>query len=200
MNNINYKENSDKKYWNNFYNNNNITKLNKASDFCIFVINYLKIFNIKTVIDCGCGNGRDSYEFKKIYKVDGIDNNGFKPKNDISCNFYNEDFVNYNKENYDLIYSRFTFHSITNEEHFTFLNSIKVNSYIAIETRSDKNKDEDKFHGNEHYRNYTNIDYLKNLLGNKFDILYIDEKKDFAIFENENPICIRVIAKKKLNL
>ena len=200
MNKINYyKENSDKNYWNNFYHNNNITKSNKASIFCNFVINYFKNFNIKKVIDCGCGNGRDTYELNKIYKVHGIDNNGFKPKNDINCNFYNEDFVNYNKENYDLIYSRFTFHSITNEQHFTFLNSIKVNSYIAIETRSDKNKDEHKFHGDEHYRNYTNIDYLKNLLENKFDILYIDEKKDFAIFGNENPICIRVIAKKKIN-
>jgi trans-aconitate methyltransferase len=200
MNKINYyKENSDKNYWNNFYHNNNITKSNKASNFCNFVINYFKNFNIIKVIDCGCGNGRDTYELNKIYKVHGIDNNGFKPKNDINCNFYNEDFVNYNKENYDLIYSRFTFHSITNEQHFTFLNSIKVNSYIAIETRSDKNKDEHKFHGDNHYRNYTNIDYLKNLLENKFDILYIDEKKDFAIFENENPICIRVIAKKKLN-
>ena len=31
---------------------------------------------------------------------------------------------------------------------------------------------------------------------NNFDILYIEENNNFAIFQNENPICIRVIAKK----
>lgn len=185
----------DKEYWQKFYNNSNVI-LNNSSDFSNFVIEYFKNYKINNVLDCGCGNGRDTYELKKYYNTVGIDNNGFIPKNDKNVYFYNADFVNYDKNRYDLIYSRFTFHSISNSDHITFLDSINLNSYLAIETRSDKNTSDNKFFGNEHYRNYTNIDYLKNLLMNNFDILYIEENNNFAIFQNENPICIRVIAKK----
>ena len=31
---------------------------------------------------------------------------------------------------------------------------------------------------------------------NKYEILYMEEKNDFAKYKNENPICIRVICKK----
>ena len=48
-----------------------------------------------------------------------------------------------------------------------------------------------------HKLNFTNIDYLKKLLKeNNFEILFIEENKNFAIYKNENPICIRVICKK----
>lgn len=186
---------NDKKYWETFYstNNNNIN----CSDFCIFVMDYFKDKNILNILDCGCGNGRDSYALSNISNVDAVDNCGFLQTDINNVKFYIDDFVTINKSKYDLIYSRFTFHSITNEQQISFLDTINVNSYLAIETRSKKSENENVFHGKTHYRNYTDIDYLKNVLTlKKFEIILIIEDLNFAKYKNENPICIRVICKK----
>ena len=188
-------------YWNNFYTSINTVKT--CSDFCKFILDFFDkniLLNNKEkirVLDCGCGNGRDSYEISKKYKVDAIDNNGFLPDNNDNTNLYNSDFVNYKKTEYNLIYSRFTFHSINDKQQSDFLDSIAVNSYLAIETRSKKGEDIDVVHGKTHYRNYTDIDYLTKILKEKsFQIIYINEGINMAIYKNENPICIRVICKK----
>ena len=94
-----------------------------------------------------------------------------------------------------MIYSRFTFHSITNKDHDIFLQSIiKSGTYLCIETRSDKSKNSFRYYKDGHYRNFTNFKYITNLLNKyKFNILYIKESKDFALYKEENPICIRII-------
>ena len=187
--------NSDTKYWENFY--LNINTKTDCSDFCNFVIEYFKNITISNIVDCGCGNGRDSYALSKYYNVDAVDNCGFLPENKENVKFSKDDFVSSDKGKYDLLYSRFTFHSITDEQHALFLDSINTGSYLAIETRSKKGEEDEVFHGKSHYRNYTDLEYLKNLLKDKgFEILFIDENKDFAKYKNENPICIRVICKK----
>jgi len=185
---------NDKDYWKTFYSTNDNLD---CSDFCIFVMDFFKDKKIFNILDCGCGNGRDSYALSNISNVDGVDNCGFLQMNKNNVNFYIDDFVTMDKSKYDLIYSRFTFHSITNEQHISFLDSINVNSYLAIETRSKKGENDDVFHGKSHYRNYTDINYLKMILTlKKFEILFIIEDINFARYKTENPICIRVICKK----
>jgi tellurite methyltransferase len=149
-------------------------------------------------MDCGCGNGRDSYYLSNRYKVLGIDiSNKPKDKN-IFCNFELNDFCKCNKSEYDLIYSRFTFHSITNEQQEEFIKTIENGSYLCIETRSDKSYNINKYYGDDHYRNYTNINYLTELIKRyNFEILYLEENKGFASYKDEDPICIRLIASKK---
>ena len=187
---------NNKKYWEIFYSttsNNNVG----CSDFCNFVMDYFKDKNILNILDCGCGNGRDSIALSNISNVDAVDNCGFLQTNRNNIKFYIDDFVTINKSKYDLIYSRFSFHSITNEQHISFLDTINVNSYLAIETRSKKGENDNVFHGKTHYRNYTDIDYLKTILTlKKFEIIFIMEDLNFAKYKNENPICIRVICKK----
>ena len=173
--------------------------LEPCSDFCNFVMKFFdKYQNIKYILDAGSGNGRDSFTLSSKYKVDAVDNSGFIPKNTKqNLTFLTDDFVNINKNKYDLIYSRFTFHSISNEQHLTFLNTIKTSSYLAIEARSIKSKDILPVHGISHYRNYIDLEYLKNILSqNNFEIIYIIEDQDLAIYKTENPYCIRVICKK----
>lgn len=184
-------------YWNNFY--SNINTSTDCSDFCNFVLDWFKDNDeIKNVIDCGCGNGRDSYKLSQKYNVIAIDSSGYIPKNNDNVIFSNNDFVTIDKSGFDLVYSRFTFHSISNEQHEVFLNSVKKNSFLTIETRSKKCQNDELFHGKEHFRNYTDLKYLKDLLIKyNFEIIYIKEDKDFAIYKNENPFCIRVICKKK---
>ena len=184
-------------YWRSFYNNNILQ--DGSSDICAFVLNYFKNnTDILSVIDCGCGNGRDSYSLATKYSVTGVDNSGFIPNSTDSINFVCDDFTTIDKNNYELVYSRFTLHSITNEQHQTFLDTISGNTYLAIEARSLKGIDEDVYFGKEHYRNYIDLDYLSNhLMKNNFEILFIKEGKDMALYKTENPICIRVICKKQ---
>jgi len=186
---------NEQKYWKEIYTKQTIPI--QHSEFALFIYNYFKdkIFN---VLDCGCGNGRDSYYLSLYNKVHGIDTSN-KPEDKENCTFEIADFCNYDKRDYNLIYSRFTFHSITNEQQEEFLNSINNNSYLCIETRSDKSYNINKVYGDTHYRNYTNIDYLKKILNKyNFNIIYIDENNGYAKYKNEDPICIRLISKKIL--
>ena len=187
----------DTNYWDTFYKqNNNILK--NSSSFCKFVMDHFKTYENLYILDAGCGNGRDSYYLSNKYKVLGIDTSIGAIKNNDNCKFIKDDFCTYNKNNFDLIYSRFTFHSISNEDHDVFLNSItKSGTFLCIETRSDKSINTIRIFGDTHYRNFTNLDYLKNLLEKyKFEIIYIEENNNFAVYKKENPICIRVICKK----
>jgi SAM-dependent methyltransferase len=186
-------------YWNSFYKKNNEFTI-IPSDFCLFVMNFFNNFNnINYILDAGCGNGRDSYYLSNKYNVLGVDISGYKNINKNNCHFKIENFITIDKKEFDIIYSRFTFHSINNEQQLLFLQSIKPNTYLCLETRSDKCLNNFDYHyGNEHYRNLTNFNYLNELLlNNNFVIDYIEENINFANYKDENPYCIRVICKKK---
>ena len=182
------------KYWNDFYKKFDISD---SSNFSKYIVNFFKNTENLKLLDSGCGNGRDSYFLSSKFYVTGVDN-AFKPENKKNCNFVLDDFIKYNKDDFDIIYSRFTFHSITNEEHSKFLKSItKPETYLCIETRSDKDKLNKKVHGDTHYRNFTNKDYLINLLKeNNFEILSTTQDSGFSVYKGEDPICIRVICRK----
>lgn len=190
-------------YWNNFYKNFNYIE---PSSFAIFILEYLQLLNIAQsnkkfkILDLGCGNGRDSYYLSKKYNVIGIDISN-KPQADelndiLNCEFVLGDMITYDKTDFNLIYSRFTFHSITDEQQENLIKSIKPNTILCIETRSIKGLNTFRLHGDSHYRNLTDIDKLKELLFKyNFEISYIVESDGLAIYKSENPICIRVICK-----
>lgn len=186
----------DVEYWNKFYLTNNL--INKPSNFCIFILDYFKDKQNLNILDAGCGNGRDAYYLGKTHNILGCDLSLGKLENTKNCRFIKDNFCYIDKSNFDLIYSRFTFHSITNEDHQMFLKSIKnSDTYLCIEARSDKDINSKRVFGNTHYRNFINIDYLKKILKeHEFDILFINENDNCSIYKDENPICIRVICKK----
>jgi hypothetical protein len=75
--------------------------------------------------------------------------------------------------------------------------TIKSGQFLCIETRSTKSESIDKVYGDNHFRNYTDKEYIINLMNKyNFDILYICETNDIAVYKDENPYCIRLIAKK----
>jgi tellurite methyltransferase len=193
-----YMNHQEQKYWSDFYKNFNLLQ---PSDFCIFIKNFLRnIINTdkkQLLLDIGCGNGRDSKYLSDMFDVTGIDISCL-PSGIENCKFYIADMIEYDKTKYDIIYSRFTFHSITDQQQMNLLKSIKKqNTILCIETRSIKDKETFRVHGNTHFRNLTDIENLKKMLSeNGFQILYIEEKRGIAIFNEEDPICIRVICKK----
>lgn len=187
----------DTKYWNTFYNDDR-NKITEPSNFCLFVMDYFKDNgNIKNILDAGCGNGRDSYHLSQKYNVDAIDNSGYLPENKDNCVFSTNDFVKMDKKKYDLVYSRFTFHSITNEQQLEFLKTIEKDCYVCIETRSNKSENEYRQHGDDHYRNFTDLFEIHDVLfDNKYDMPFMKECRDFAPYKNENPYCIRIVCQK----
>lgn len=195
-------------YWSSFYNKKVLSLDN--SNFSIFVKDYiinnivntnivntnLSINNIK-LLDIGCGNGKDTYYLSNYFNSTGIDSS-FKPQNKSNCTFDISDFVKYDKSSFNIIYSRFTLHSITDNMQNDLFTSIKPNTYLFIETRSDKGIDTKRVYGDGHYRNFTNFDKIKNMLyTHKFDIMYEYEGNNCALYKNEDPICIRLVCYKK---
>jgi ubiquinone/menaquinone biosynthesis C-methylase UbiE len=78
------------------------------------MIDYIKEKKIKSIIDMGCGNGRDTYTLGKYCKVTGIDNS-CKPNNVENVTFIRGNFCEIDLHGFDMVYSRFTFHSIKDE-------------------------------------------------------------------------------------
>ena len=103
------------------------------------------------ILDCGCGNGRDTIFFlkKKIYTL-GIDAsekaiNNLKKNKNISNYFYNLNICKPIKKDllqnqFNFVYARFFIHAITSkEEKFFFSNCkkwMKKNGEIYIEFRN----------------------------------------------------------------
>ena len=185
----------DTDYWSAFYTSDHTLR---PSNFCSFVLDFMKDAEDLKVLDAGCGNGRDSYGLCHKHIVTGIDTAGYVPVSVPRCSFETADFCSYDKTPFDLIYSRFTFHSITDEQQIEFLESIKRSkTRLAIECRSNLGEKEACVHGKNHFRNF--VDYqrlLQQLVELNFRCVYAEEATGFAPYKTENPVCIRIIAEK----
>lgn len=203
------------KHWDTFYKKN---RLNKNSPFSNFVIK--RIINKKNILDIGCGDGRDTFFFKKFFlKVDALDKSKIViKKNKIysnrekikKINFFNKNIskkkFKWNKK-YENIYARFFIHAINyNEESSFFKNLKKISNkktLIFLEFRTIKDptfkygkklSKYERIYG--HYRRFINVkDFKKILKENKFKILYYKSSFDFSVFRNQKPHLARFIIK-----
>lgn len=185
----------DVNYWSEFYSKNHTLE---SSPFCRFVLEFFSNKESLTILDAGCGNGRDSYALATRNTVIGLDTAEYIPEATHKCTFETGDFCSYNKDRFDVIYSRFTLHSIDDQQQEEFLSSItKKGTYICIECRSDGDVNTVREHGDDHYRNFVNFDRLNSLLVDLgFTVLFSEEKTGFAPYKNEDPVCVRFIAEK----
>ena len=208
---------TNKDFWNIFYKKK--LAVSKPSNFAVFVKKFLKNYS-STIVDVGCGNGRDLFYFKKNkFDTMGID----LSKNAVSLikkrlkytkdkkKIIHSDFARFNyekniKKKFS-IYSRFTWHTINKKSEETLLKKIsKIPNleYIFVETRSDK--DElcgvgKKISKNEfvtdHYRRFINKNNLVKKIKKNFKIIYLKESRGFSKFKKEDPCLIRLIAIRK---
>lgn len=162
------------------------------SDFCIYMCNNYDLKN-KRILELCCGNGRDSYyisdKCKEIFAIDLAT----KPKDRGNLKFFQKDILSFFKEKteeFDLTYCRFGMHSVNETIESEIL---KNSNEIFLEFRSDK----DDSYVEDHYRRKINgNDFLKKMMDFGFEIVYYKESKGLAIFKNQDPIIIRVIAKR----
>ena len=209
----------DKKYWTEYYAKN--SKPTNASTFAEFILP--KLDENKNLIELGCGNGRDSIYFVQnklnVVAVDQVQceidylNENHKEEN---ITFVCDDFTNLdntkheiiNETDFDYIYSRFTFHSINEKKENRTLdwieNSLSKGGCFLLEARSINDpmfKQGNALSENEnftnHYRRYMDLDDIVDKLESRnFEIIYKIEDNNLAVYKDDNPYVIRIIAKK----
>ncbi|WP_458454919.1 class I SAM-dependent methyltransferase [Methanobrevibacter sp.] len=206
----------DKKYWSEYYSTHK--KPTDASTFAEFVVD--KLDADKTLIELGCGNGRDSVFFSQngidVLAVDQVDDEiDFLNENygNDNLTFACDDFTNLDetsnvkiKDNtFDYVYSRFTFHSINEEKEDRTLDWIAghLDGLFFLEARSlndpmfRKGKllsETENF--TTHYRRYMDMGkFISKLESRGFEVLYKIEDKDLAPYKDDNPYVIRIIAR-----
>lgn len=207
--------NKDVDYWNDFYKNKFF--VSEPTAFAQTILPYLEPG--KKLIDIGCGNGRDSlFFYQNGLNVLGIDASDVaisqlqREAKAGKLSFLCGDFTCLPNETevYDYCYSRFTLHAISQEQSDRLLTHavqiLKSGGMIWIEARS-VNDDlygrgvplgENEFFYDDHYRRFIDKDALKRDLENfGFSVVYIEESREFAPFQNERPAIIRAVGIKR---
>lgn len=205
----------DYKYWNEYYKKN--IAPSEPSKFAKDILKYLQ--SGKKLIELGCGNGRDAIFLSNnkidVVAVDQCESSINNLKSSVSSDnidFVADDFIEtklLEKESFDYVYSRFTLHSISEEQENKLINrvyeALKKDGLLLIEVRSVKDEifglgeqiARNTYIYNNHSRRFIILDELiEKLTLNGFKVDFADENNDYAIYKDQNPIVIRVIARK----
>ncbi len=206
-----------KPHWDSYYK----TKAapNSPSSYAQQVANQLE--SPREILEIGCGNGRDSAFFSaKGHQVTAID------RSESAIDYCKKEYKSFsgifkvqtlsntvtdNAENFDVIYCRFVIHAMPlNEELETLRNSfrlLKPNGLFFIECRSINDplarqgeiiSPTERIDG--HYRRFIILDEFKDRLKkNGFDVIEEVESNGLSIYKDEDPVVIRVTAKKHRN-
>jgi SAM-dependent methyltransferase len=198
----------DRLYWSTYY---QLHKVNPPSSFADYVYNtYLskKSDYCIRLVDIGCGNLRDTKFFlARGCSVIGIDN-ALNIKSD-EITFLNEDVqdaLHKLPAIQDVVYMRFFLHSLPYDKGEQAINLslevLKPGGLMCIEVRSNdvsnipiKGVLKNGAYVTDHSRWLYTKERIQSIL-KSFEILELKEDKDFSITPKENPVLLRVIAKK----
>jgi bifunctional enzyme CysN/CysC len=201
-------------YWDTYY-GKQVAPVNPSS-FAMYVES--KIENKQKILEIGCGNGRDSIFFSEGgHSVTAFDRSEGAiescKRNHInqSIDFISgslSDIDSLSEDNYNLVYSRFVFHAMPLEEELKTIQKsyelLKNGGSIYIECRS---VDDPLFRKGEllsrteridgHYRRFIVLNELLDRLQSVgFKIIEAIEDKGLAVYGDDDPVVIRVCAKK----
>lgn len=177
-------------YWDKFYLNFNETEPSSFAKWCVYN-NKLNLNH--SVVDFGCGNGRDTKYISKYCKtILGIDCASIPV---IDFNFLKCDVSEYIDKyccEYDVLYSRFFFHSI---EPKIMYDIIKWNKNILLAEFRVQEDVPILFNGHKRYL----VDEKKifNVLSEYYNIEIFSVSRGVSIYKEEDPLVARVFAYKK---
>ena len=187
-------------YWNKYYDKRKYP--DNPSDFAKFCLEYLDHWKEVTLLDIGCGNGRDSYFFAyNGLNVIGVDNSDIVQSLKVRDNvkFFQSDVSSLANQKVDYVYARFFLHAITQEEEDILFKWIAENLNKGGLFLSESRTINDELYNkpSDHYRRFLDKDALvKRLEGHGFKINYVKEDTGFAPLYNEDPKLVRIVAEK----
>lgn len=209
---------NDKAYWSAYYANNKAP--DQPSDFGMYIFtNFLTKMKPAKTLEFGFGNGRDLIFFNKCgVETDGIElapgaaerlQSRIKNGELVEGSFGDHSLFNQKENSYNLVYSRFTLHSVNEEvEKLSLENAyrlLKPGGTLAIEARTiydEFNGKGEKISDNEwiyedHYRRFLDPgDSAVAIQNAGFRIKTIAVSSEFAIYKDQRPVCLRIIAQK----
>ena len=201
-------------YWNQYYCNRICST--EPSPFAQYVATLVEPG--KTLVDLGCGNGRDALFFAQqglqVVAIDlsrsAIDQLNQTPVK--NARFLCGDFIAsdaHQPNAYDYAYSRFTIHAINQKQEAlllqTMFGALKSGGKFFIEVRSvndplygkGKAVERNAFFYDNHYRRFIVRDELvRSLQDRGFRVEYAKEQTGFAPYGNDDPPVIRIVAVK----
>lgn len=207
----------DKNYWKSIYSKQSEGEI--PSLFARYIAETLDIEG-KSIIELGCGNGRDAIFFAnanaRVTAIDQCENIidllNVRYQRVSNLRFKCTDFTCLDDDiPFDIVYSRFTLHSISKEQEekvlgWTYRN-LNPNGKLCIEVRGQRNEiyrvgapvdgEPDAFILDDHYRRFIHFESFcreLEILGFKLD--YAKEQKGFAPYKGTDETYIRVIATK----
>lgn len=205
----------NRSYWNHYYSNNICST--QPSPFAQYVETLVRPHS--SIVDLGCGNGRDSVYFAKAgHQVTGLDLSkdaiaSLQKQQLPNTQFICGDFITsdcHQSAAYDYAYSRFTIHAINaKQEHLllqTIHRALKPNGKFFIEVRSihdplfgkGRKVEHNAYFYDNHYRRFIVLEELvKHLEQEGYLVEYAEEKNGFAPYGNDDPPVIRIVAIKK---
>lgn len=207
----------DKNYWKDIY-----SKQSEGEQPSLFAKHIAETLDIegKSIIELGCGNGRDAIFFAnanaQVTALDQCDNiiellnHRYRKVDNLT--FKCMDFTCLDDHNkFDIVYSRFTLHSISKQQEekvtrWAFRN-LNPKGKLCVEVRGQKNEiyqvgipvegEPDAFILNDHYRRFLHFEsFCRELDGLGFRIDYAKEQKGFAPYKGTDETYIRVVASK----
>lgn len=205
----------DTEYWNAYYSSN--PDINEPSLFAQEVGKNL--VKSKTILELGCGNGRDSIYFSKlglnvtaIDASDGVIRQLKQKYDENNIYFICDDFVSSSaifSGQYDYVYSRFSLHAINEEQETEVLHNVykalKQGGKFFVEDRSvndelygqGKKVGKNSYIFDGHFRRFIEIDQLVEKMKNVgFEILSASEERGFAPLGDSDPLIIRIVARR----
>lgn len=204
-------------YWDEFYAAGGVKRI--PSQFAVFVLNE---FSNKTIfVDCGCGNGRDSFFFAEHQKITiGLDasqvavdlnqadahrlklNNLQFNQVDFSSTEQTKNFIEQHRNSLagSVFYARFFLHAVnvdTEAIFFDFCASLMdENSVLCIEFRTEKDASLQKETA-AHYRRFINMEHIQKVAAELgLTALYSIEGRGFAKHRKDDAEVARIIFRK----
>jgi hypothetical protein len=206
-------------YWANFYAR---TEYTEGSTFFEYVNG--REDTPATIIDIGCGDGRDACAFgaagRRVVGLDqspmGIEHATKKASGlgladqvefricDVADNAalsaVIDEFVTDAHDAPVLFYLRFFLHSIPTKVQEKLMATIgeraRPGDYLAAEFRTDKDEDAHKVHG-KHYRRFQNGPaFGADLVKRSFSLLHEEEGTGLSPYQDEDPVLYRVVARR----
>lgn len=199
-------------YWNQYYQNKVCST--QPSPFAQYVSTLVE--SGKTLVDLGCGNGRDAIYFAglglNVVAMDLSDSaiHMLEEQQVPNARFLCGDFISHPAHqpgSYDYAYSRFTIHAINQKQESlllqTMFQALRPGGKFFIEVRSVHDPlygkgqpvERNAFFYDNHYRRFIVLSELtKSLEQCGFRVEYAKEQTGFAPYGNDDPPVIRVVA------